>query len=98
MTGVLERRIDQALGRMPADLVIRNARILNVVTGELAPGDIAICGTTIVGTLDESQEKEKFDAQGRVAVPGFIDSHVHCESTLVTPAEFDRCVLPHGVT
>jgi adenine deaminase len=41
---------------------------------------------------------EEIDAQGRFAVPGFIDSHVHCESTLVTPGEFDRCVLPHGVT
>ena len=73
MTGELERRIDQALGRVPADLVIRNARILNVVTGELTPGDIAVCGTTIVGTLDEYRGREEFDAQGRIAVPGFYD-------------------------
>jgi adenine deaminase len=95
---LLERQIDQAMGRLPADLVVRNARVLNLVTGELEPGDIAICGATIVGTLDSYRGVEEVDAQGRFAVPGFIDSHVHCESTLVTPGEFDRCVLPHGVT
>ncbi len=57
-----------------------------------------MCGSTIVGTLDSYRGVEEIDAQGRFAVPGFIDSHVHCESTLVTPGEFDRCVLPHGVT
>src|ERR1700735_4894946 len=98
MRDVLERRIDQALGRLPADLVIRNARILNVVTGELQSGDIAVCGSRIVGTLDSYRGVEEIDAQGRFAVPGFIDSHVHCESTLVTPGEFDRCVLPRGTT
>jgi adenine deaminase len=98
MRDVLERRIDQALGRLPADLVVRNARILNLVTGELQSGDIAVCGSLIVGTLDSYRGVEEIDAQGRFAVPGFIDSHVHCESTLVTPLEFDRCVLPHGVT
>src|SRR3984957_14058260 len=98
MREVLERQIDQALGRQPADLVIRNTRILNLVTGELEAGDIAVCGSTIVGTLNTYRGKEEIDARGRVAVPGFIDSHVHCESTLVTPGEFDRCVLPHGVT
>src|ERR1700742_37021 len=98
MKDLLERQIDQAMGRLPADLVVRNARILNLVTGELQPGDIAVCGRTIVGTLDRYQGREEIDAQSRVAVPGLIDSHVHCESTLVTPGEFDRCVLPHGVT
>ncbi len=98
MREMLERRIDQAIGRLPADLVVRNARILNLVTGELQAGDIAICGSTIVGAFDSYRGVEEIDAQGRFAVPGFIDSHVHCESTLVTPGEFDRCVLPHGVT
>ncbi len=98
MRDVLERRIDQALGRLPADLVVRNARILNLVTGEIQSGDIAVCGSTIVGILDSYRGLQEIDAQGRFAVPGFIDSHVHCESTLVTPGEFDRCVLPHGVT
>ncbi len=98
MREILERRIDQAMGRMPADLVVRNARILNLVTGELQSGDIAVCGNTIVGTLDSYRGLHEIDAKGRFAIPGFIDSHVHCESTLVTPGEFDRCVLPHGVT
>jgi adenine deaminase len=98
MREILERRIDQALGRMPADLVIRNVRILNLVTGELRAGDIAICGDRIVGTLDSYSGLHEIDAKGRVAVPGFIDSHVHCESTLVVPGEFDRCVLPRGTT
>jgi len=98
MREILERQIDQALGRQPADLVIRNTRVLNLVTGELEAGDIAVCGSTIVGTLNSYRGKEEIDARGRVAVPGFIDSHVHCESTLVTAGEFDRCVLPHGVT
>ncbi len=98
MREILERRIDQALGQMPADLVIRNARILDLVTGELRAGDIAICGDRIVGTLDSYSGMQEIDAKGRVAVPGFIDSHVHCESTLVVPGEFDRCVLPRGTT
>jgi adenine deaminase len=98
MRRTLERRIDQAIGRMPADLVLRNARILDLVSGALLPGDIAICGDTIVGTLDSYAGAQEIDAAGRIAVPGFIDSHVHCESTLVTPGEFDRCVLPRGTT
>jgi len=98
MRDVLERQIDQALGRLPADLVVRNARILNLVTGELQSGDIAVCDSLIVGAFDRYRGVEEIDAQGRFAVPSFIDSHVHCESTLVTPGEFDRCVLPHGVT
>ena len=98
MREVLERRIDQALGTAAADLVIRNARTLDLVTGELRAGDIAICGDRIVGTLDSYRGVQEIDAKGRVAVPGFIDSHVHCESTLVVPGEFDRGVLPRGTT
>jgi adenine deaminase len=94
----LERRIDQALGDSRADLVIRNARTLNLVTGELDDGDVAICGDCIVGTRDTYQGETEIDGRGRILVPGFIDSHVHCESTLVLPGEFDRCVLPRGTT
>jgi adenine deaminase len=94
----LERRFDQALGNAPADLVVKNARILDLVTGEPAQGDIAICGEVIVGTHERYAGAEEIDAGGRFVVPGFIDSHVHTESTLVTPGEFDRCVLPRGTT
>ncbi|MGF1625977.1 MAG: adenine deaminase [Alphaproteobacteria bacterium] len=94
----LARRIDQALGRDRADLVIRNTRFLNVATGELAEGDIAICGDTIVGTYDAYRGAVEIDGRGKVVVPGFIDTHVHVESSCITPAEFDRCVLPRGTT
>ncbi len=97
-TDGLKRRIDQALGRTRADLVIKDTRFLNVVTGELAEGDIALCGDRIVGTYDTYDGVEEIDGRGLTVVPGFIDTHVHCESTCVTPFEFDRCVLPRGTT
>ena len=90
MREILERRIDQAMGRMAADLVVRNARILDLATGAIHSGDIAICGEMIVGTGDSYRGVQEIDAGGRIAVPGFIDSHVHCDSTLVVPGEFDR--------
>ena len=95
-------RIDQALGDAPADLVIRNARVLDLTGGtppdETVPGDVAVCGDRIVGIADSYRGVREIDAGGRFVVPGFIDSHLHCESTLVTPLEFDRCVLPRGTT
>ncbi len=94
----LARRIDQALGRDRADLVIKGTRILNVATGTLDQGDIAICGDWIVGAHDSYRGVREIDGRGRIAVPGFIDTHVHIESSLVTPAEFERAVLPHGTT
>jgi adenine deaminase len=94
----LKRRIDQALGREPADLVIRNARILDLATGALAPGDVAVAGDMIIGVYDDYDGKVIVDGRGAVVVPGFIDTHVHVESTCVTPAEFDRCALPRGTT
>ena len=94
----LGRRIDQARGRAPADLVIKATRFLDVATGELDSGDIAICGDWIVGTHDDYRGIREIDGRGRVAVPGFIDTHVHVESSLVTPFEFERAVLPRGTT
>jgi adenine deaminase len=94
----LGRCIDQALGRVVADLVIRNTRFLDVITGELVSGDIAICGDRIVGTCETYKGVVEIDGTDLTVVPGFIDTHVHCESSLVTPAEFDRCVLPRGTT
>jgi adenine deaminase len=94
----LGRRIDQARGRRAADLVIKGARFLNVVTGELDRGDIAICGDWIVGTHDAYRGAREVDGHGRIAVPGFIDAHVHIEASLVTPFEFERAVLPRGTT
>jgi adenine deaminase len=95
----LGRRIDQALGRTEADLVIKNVRMLNVVTGEIVRTDIAICDERIVGTYDDDYRgRSEIDGGELFAVPGFIDTHVHPESTLVRPEEFDRLVLPRGTT
>jgi adenine deaminase len=94
----LGRRIDQALGRTRADLVIKGARLLNVATGELDQGDIAICGDWIVGTHDAYRGAREIDGRGRITVPGLIDTHVHVESSLVTPFEFERAALPRGTT
>lgn len=94
----IERAIDQGAGRAEADLVIKDARLLDVITGATTKTDIAVCGDRIVGTYDEYRGRREIDAAGAFAVPGFIDTHLHVESSLVTPLEFDRCVLPHGVT
>ncbi|THF53739.1 adenine deaminase [Allorhizobium terrae] len=94
----LESRIDQGVGREPADIVLKGGRFFDLVTGELIASDIAICGDTIVGTCGDYQGREEIDISGKIVVPGFIDTHLHIESSLVTPHEFDRCVLPYGVT
>lgn len=94
----LERRIDQGTGREPADLVLKGGRFFDLVTGELVASDIAISGETIVGTVEDYEGREVIDITGKIVVPGFIDTHLHIESSLVTPHEFDRCVLPYGVT
>ncbi|AVO44093.1 adenine deaminase [Phreatobacter cathodiphilus] len=94
----LTRRIAQGRGAGEADLVIRNVRLFDLVTGNLFVTDIAICGDTIVGTYGGYRGLREIDGRGRIAVPGFIDTHLHVESSLVTPMEFDRCVTRHGVT
>ncbi|WP_247880451.1 adenine deaminase [Ochrobactrum sp. Q0168] len=95
---MLERMIDQGVGRAPADIVLKGGRFLDLVTGELVESDIAICGDRIVGTFGTYQGKQEIDITGRIVVPGFIDTHLHIESSHITPHEFDRCVLPQGVT
>lgn len=94
----LERRIDQGRGQAPADLVLTNGRFLDLVTGELVSSDIAICGDTIVGTHGRYEGMRTIDLAGGIVVPGFIDTHTHVESSLLTPQAFDRMVLPYGVT
>ncbi|MBB3452114.1 adenine deaminase [Rhizobium sp. BK313] len=98
MSEKLERYIDQGVGREPADIVLKGGRFFDLVTGELVASDVAICGDRIVGTCGDYQGREEIDVSGRIIVPGFIDTHLHIESSLVTPHEFDRCVLPYGVT
>jgi len=94
----LERRIAQGRGDEPADLVLRGGRIFDVISGEMLEGDVAICGDTIVGTCAAYEGRRVIDVTGLTLVPGFIDTHLHIESSLVTPLEFDRCVTPRGVT
>ncbi len=94
----LKRRIAQGRGQALADRVVADVRLLDLVTGTLTRTDIAICDDTIVGTYGAYRGRETIEGRGRIAVPGFIDTHLHVESSLVTPLEFDRCVLPHGVT
>ncbi|MCC8932204.1 adenine deaminase [Rhizobium sp. 'Codium 1'] len=94
----LTRRIDQGTGREPADIVLKGGRFFDLVTGELVTSDIAISGETIIGTIEDYEGREVIDITDKIVVPGFIDTHLHIESSLVTPHEFDRCVLPYGVT
>lgn len=94
----LADRIDQGRGLVPADLVLKGGRVYDLITGELVETDVAICGDTIVGVFGDYRGKREIDVSGRILVPGFIDTHLHVESSLVTPHEFDRCVTPRGVT
>ncbi|MBY5340075.1 adenine deaminase [Rhizobium leguminosarum bv. viciae] len=98
MTAKLERLIDQGVGRVPANIVLKGGSFFDLVTGELVHSDIAIGGDRIVGACGSYSGETEIDISGRIVVPGFIDTHLHIESSLVTPHEFDRCVLPYGVT
>ena len=94
----LIRMIMAGQGKIPADVVVKDVQLLDVITGAVTRTDIAIVGDRIVGTHGNYDGAIVIDGAGRFAVPGFIDTHLHIESSLVTPFEFDRCVLPHGVT
>lgn len=98
MLDFLSSAIRQGKGEEPADLVLKGGRFLDLVTGELIDSDIAITGGRITGTFGTYSGKREVDISGKLVVPGFIDTHLHVESSLVTPLEFDRCVLRHGVT
>src|SRR5947209_2422643 len=94
----LARAIEQGRGLAEADLVLKGGRVFDLVSGELIRSDVAICGDRIVGTQGDYRGAREIDVTGKVVAPGFIDTHLHVESSLITPAEFDRCVLAHGVT
>lgn len=93
----LEKRINVAAKKILADVVVKNGTIVNVFTGELMSGDIAITEGQIVG-IGSYDGVKIIDAQNKIIVPGFIDGHVHIESSLLTPKEFSKVVLQHGVT
>lgn len=94
----LTNRIMVARGDQPAQLVLRNARLINVVTGEIYPTDIVIQDTYIAAVGTGYQAENEIDLKGRYVCPGFIDAHVHIESSLCTPPEFSHAVLTHGIT
>ena len=91
------RIINAAAGREPADLVLKNATYVNVFSNELCTADIAVAEGLIVGMGQYSGTRE-VDMTGKIVLPGFLDAHIHLESSLVTPKEFVRAVLPHGTT
>ena len=89
--------VDVAAGRKPADLVLKNAVYLNVFANELSQGDIAVAEGLIVGMGQYSGQVE-YDLTGKIVLPGFVDSHMHLESSLVSPKELTKALLPHGTT
>lgn len=86
-----------ARGIQKAELVLKNAKIINVFTEKVEYGDIAVCGDTIVG-IGEYDGESELDCSGLFVAPGFMDGHIHLESSMMKPAEFARAVLPHGTT
>ena len=94
---ILRKRIETAQGKRPADTVIKNAKIVNVYSHEIIEGDIAISDGMIAGIGTYSGEKE-INAGGCCAIPGLIDSHIHIESSFLTPEEFGAMVVPFGTT
>ena len=91
------RIIAVAAGREPADLVLKNAAYVNVFSNEICHADIAVAEGLIVG-MGEYHGKTEVDVSGKIVLPGFLDAHIHLESSLVSPREFAKAVLPHGTT
>ncbi|MGD6958840.1 adenine deaminase [Rossellomorea aquimaris] len=94
---ILKKRIAAANKESLADIVIKNGKIIDVFNLEIMDGDVAITDGMFVG-IGEFEGKQVIDAKGRYISPSFIDAHVHIESSMVTPSEFAKVVLPHGVT
>ena len=91
----MRRIINVAAGKEPADLVLKGASVLNVFTSSFEKTNVAICEGMIAG-LGRYEGIEEVDLEGRFLVPGFIDSHMHPESSLILPSEYEKAVLPHG--
>lgn len=94
---LLKKRIKVAKKEIKADMVIKNGKILNVFTGDITEGDIAIADGVIAG-VGQYDGEEIIDAKNKVIVPGFIDGHMHIESTMLTPKELSKVLIQHGVT
>lgn len=94
----IKRRIDAALGKIPCDLALRGIRYLDVFSCQWRQGDVGIIDGTIVGLEEGLRAVREFDGRDRWLVPGFIDAHVHVESSLLVPSQFEAAVLPRGTT
>ena len=97
-TGTIEkaRLISIAKGDTPADLVLANTRIVNVFSGEIKSGNVAIGGDKIAGIGDYHRGERVLDLEGRYLAPGFIDGHTHLESSMLDVAQYARAVVPRG--
>jgi adenine deaminase len=85
--GAIDNRLIQvAKGDLPADLLLANAQVINVFTGRIEPGNVAICGDRIAGVGDYRKAKEVVDVGGRYIAPGLINGHIHPESSMAPPA------------
>ena len=93
----LARRIEAARGDRPVDLLFKGGKLVNVFTGELSPETVAVFDGVVVG-FGERPANETIDLDGAILSPGFIDGHIHLESSLLAPMEFARAVLPQGTT
>jgi len=98
MPTTLARLISVAKGELPADLLLANAKVVNVFSGEIEPGNIAICGDRIAGVGDYHQGKQVMDLAGKYIAPGLINGHIHPESSMLDIAQYARAVVPHGTT
>ena len=85
-----------AKGKLPADLVLANARVVNVFTGEIEPGDVAIYRGRIAGVGRYSQAKQVLDLKGKYLAPGLINGHTHIESSMLDIGQYARAVVPRG--
>jgi adenine deaminase len=94
----LRELISVARGETPADLVLKNARIVNTFVGEIEQGDVAIYGDRIAGVGDYDEAKEAIDLQGQFLAPGFINGHTHIESSMLHPSRYAQAVVPRGTS
>ena len=97
----MQKLLAVARGDAEADLVLRGGRLVNVFSGEIYPAEVAVVGGRVAGVSRDGgtyQGREVIDLDGEHITPGFIDAHVHIESSLMLPAEYANAVMPHGTT
>jgi len=98
MSARLARLISVAKGELPADLILANGQVVNVFTGEVESGNVAICGDSIAGVGDYQDARKVIDLGGKYVAPGFIDGHVHLESSLLDVSQYAQAVVPRGTS